>query len=248
MKHPITMATPMSTTLISARTAGILYLANIGLGLFGEVFVRGSLVVAGDATATTANILGSQLLWRVGIVTDLVMHVLDVPLIVFFYLLLRPVSHPLALLATVFNVVQTCVLVTNKLALVAALYALNASVIAANKLGAHALALLAVDLHGAGFGVGLIFFGFVCLVRGWLIVKSGFMPRVLGALLGLAGLSYLVNSLALLLVPSLAKMLFPAVLFPAFFAELALSLWLVFANGARMKQLATQSLTISAKK
>jgi flagellar biosynthesis protein FliR len=78
-----------------------MYLAIIGLGLFGEAAVRGSLVVAGDAAATASNIIASQSLWRTGIATDLLMHVLDVPLIVFFYLLLKPVSYPLALLATV---------------------------------------------------------------------------------------------------------------------------------------------------
>jgi hypothetical protein len=83
--------------------------------------LRGSLVVGGDVAATASNIVASHTLWRAGIATDLLMHVLDVPLIVFFYLLLKTVSHPLALLATLFNVVQTCVLATNKLSLVAAL-------------------------------------------------------------------------------------------------------------------------------
>lgn len=140
------MPIPTPSTLISARAAGAIYLAIIGLGLFGEVFVRGSLVGGGDIATKASNILGSQLLWRIGITTDLVMHVLDVPLIVFFYLLLKPVSHPLALLATAFNVVQTCVLAINKLALVAVLSLLNSSV-----LDSHALALFTVNLHSLGF-------------------------------------------------------------------------------------------------
>lgn len=230
------MPTPTPSTLVSARAAGAIYLAIIGLGLFGEVFVRGSLVAGGDVATTASNILGSQLLWRIGIATDLVMHVLDVPLIVFFYLLLKPVSYPLALLATAFNVVQTCVLAINKLALVAALSALNSSAFAAGQVDSHAFALLAVDLHSHGFGLGLVFFGLACLVRGYLILQSGYVPRVLGALLGLAGISYLVNSFALLLSPPLASWLFPAVLLPAFVAELALGLWLLFADERVLQQ------------
>jgi hypothetical protein len=204
--------------------------------VFGEVFVRGSLVVSGDVAATAGNILGSELLWRIGIATDLVMHVLDVPLIVFFYLLLKPVSYPLALLATTFNVVQTCVLAINKIFLVAALPLLNSSAFAAGQVDSHALALMAVGLHSQGFGIGLIFFGLVCLVRGYLIFLSGYVPRLLGVLLGLAGISYLVNSFALLLAPQLAALLFPAVLLPAFVAELALSLWLLFADERVLQQ------------
>lgn len=214
-------------TLISFRVAGAMYLAIIVLGLFGEAFVRGALVDGGDAAATAANIMGAETLWRAGIAGDLVMHVLDVPLIVFFYLLLRPVSQALALLATVFNIVQTCMLAANKLTLVAALSLVTASARSADSSSLHELALHAISLHGHGFGLGLIFFGLTCLVRGVLMFKSGFVPRPLGALLVLAGVSYLVNSFALLLAPSLAAMLFPAILLPALVAELALSLWLL---------------------
>ncbi len=220
-----------SATLISARTAGVIYLAIIALGLFGESMVRASLVVPGDAATTASNILGAQALWRAGIAGDLLMHVLDVPLIVYFYLLLRPVSHPLALLATAFNIVQTCVLAANKLTLVAALVALTG-----NLDPGPALAWLAISLHGHGFAIGLIFFGLTCLVRAVLIVRAGYVPKPLGLLLALAGISYLVNSAALLLHPPLAAALFPAVLLPALVGELALALWLVVTNEEKLQR------------
>ena len=220
--------TARHTTLISARTAGVMYLAIIALGVFGEAYVRGSLVVAHDPAATASNILGAQQLWRTGIAADLVMHLLDVPLIVFFYLLLKPVSQPVALLATVFNIVQTSVLAANKLTLVAALSLVNSAASAPTSSELPLLALVSISLHGYGFGIGLLFFGMTCVARGYLIYLSGYLPRVLGVLLALAGISYLVNSFALLLSPSLASMLFPAVLLPAFIGELALALWLIF--------------------
>jgi hypothetical protein len=218
-----------ASSLSSTRLAGSIYLAIIGLGIFGEVFVRGSLVVSGNASSTATSILASQALWRSGIATDLLMHVLDVPLIVFLYLLLKPISKPLALLATALNVVQTCVLVANKLSLVAALLMLKRSVsaTAVAPQDLHDLAYVAINLHGYGFGVGLIFFGFACLVRGYLMFHSDFVPRIFGVLLAIAGVSYLVNSFALLLLPTLAAVLFPAILLPAFVGELALSSWLL---------------------
>lgn len=213
-----------------ARIGGVLYLAIIALGLFGEAFVRGTLVVSGDATATASAIAASESLWRAGLAGDLLMHVFDLPVIVVLYLLLRPVSESLALLATLFNLIQTAVLVANKLNLLAPILLLGS----AGGLGAfspeqlHALSYLAIKAHGYGFGVGLIFFGFACLLRGYLVFKSGYFPRILGWLIALAGLCYLVNSFALLLAPAFASALFPLVLVPAFVGELCFALWLTF--------------------
>jgi hypothetical protein len=213
-----------------ARIGGVLYLAIIALGIFGEAFVRGTLVVSGDATATASAIAASESLWRAGIAGDLLMHVLDLPVILVLYVLLRPVSETLALLATLFNLIQTAVLVANKLNLLAPILLAGSS----SGIGAfspeqlHALAYVAISLHGYGFGVGLIFFGFACLFRAYLVFKSGYFPKVFGPLLAFAGLSYLVNSFALLLAPSLASALFPAILVPAFIGELSFALWLTF--------------------
>jgi len=232
-----------------ARIGGVLYLAIIVLGLFGEAFVRGTLVVSGDATATANAIAASESLWRAGIAGDLLMHVLDLPVIVVLYLLLRPVSESLALLATFFNLIQTAVLVANKLNLLVPILLLgNASGLDAfTPEQLHAISYVAINAHGYGFGVGLIFFGFACLFRGYLIFKSGYFPKVLGLLMLLAGVSYLTNSFALLLAPSLASALFPFVLMPAFVGELGFALWLVF-KGVNIEQWTRcQTATIPAK-
>lgn len=203
------------------RLAGVAYLANIALGLFGESFVRGSMVVAGDAAATAANIAANPGLWRAGIVGDLTMQLLDIPLIVLFYLLLRPISKPLALTATCFNIVQTSVLVLNKLTLLTPL--LLSPQLAPDLFAS--LTAFAIRLHNHGFGMGLIFFGVTCIIRGHLIRQSGFLPPALGWLLIAAGISYLINSLAQLLAPDFAGLLFPWVLLPSLIGELAISLW-----------------------
>jgi Domain of unknown function (DUF4386) len=107
-----------SSPLRHARIAGVCYLAIIALGLFGELGVRNALVVSGNSTATAHNIAASSSLWSLGIIGDLLIHVLDVPVIVLFYFLLRPASKRLAILATLLNIVQTAVLALNKLNLV----------------------------------------------------------------------------------------------------------------------------------
>jgi Domain of unknown function (DUF4386) len=230
------MLKPPPSNLFSARVAGVIYLAIVALGLFGEGFVRGSMVVGGDTGATAESIINSTLLWRTGIATDLLMYVLDVPLIVFFYLLLKPVNHPLALLTTAFYMIQTCVLAFSKLSLIAALSVLTSSTFPSVQVFAHGLAHLAISLHGYGVGIGLVFFGFACLVRGYLFFQSSNAPKWLGPLQALAGICYLVNSFALLLYPPLASMLFPAVLLPALVAELVLSLWMIVANQTELQR------------
>lgn len=212
-----------------ARIGGVIYLIIIVTGIFGEAFVRNKLIVSGDPTVTAHNIMASELLWRLGIFADLIMQLCDLPLILILYLLLKPVNKNLALLNLLFNVIQTAVLVANKLMLLSALFYLEDAVYLKifDPQQLHTLSYLAIRLHGYGFGVGLIFFGFVCLLEGYLIFKSGYFPKVIGLMMQIAGVCYLTNSFALILFPSLADMLFPVILMPPFIAELSLALWLL---------------------
>jgi len=215
---------------VYARIGGFAYLIIIVAGALGEVFIRNKLIVSGDAGATMHNIAASPLLWRVGIAGDLLMHVCDLILGVVYYHLLKRVHKNLALLALLFGLVQTAVLVVNKLTLLVPLYFLdNAEYLQSfPPQQLQALGYLAIKAHGYGFGVGLIFFGFECLIDGYLIFKSGFFPKTLGVLIPIAGLCYLLNSFALILAPALADALFPAVLLPPFIGESAMCLWLIF--------------------
>ena len=212
-----------------ARIGGILYLIIIVAGIFTELFIRNKLVISGDAIATTNNIMASQLLWRFGIACDLIMHVCDIPLMLIFYLLLKPVNKNLALLAVLFNLVQTTVMVAFKLNLFQTLFLLESSdylkVFEPHQL--DALAYISIRSDGYGFGIGLIFFGFECLVVGYLIFKAEYLPKTIGVLMQIAGLCYLINSFALILVPAFADFIFPVILIPSFIGELSLCLWLL---------------------
>jgi hypothetical protein len=173
--------------------------------------------------------MASEFLFRCGVVGDLIMHITDVPMTVIFYVLLRPVSKDLSLLAALFGMLQTAVLIANKLNLVTVLLLLGGS----NYLKAfdpnqlQALASLSLALHEYGFGIGLVFFGVSCLVTAYLLFRSGYFPRTLGVFQGIAGVSYLINSFAQLLSPLLAAKMFPAIVLPAFIGELATCVWLI---------------------
>jgi len=214
---------------IYARIAGVLYLILILVGMFAEIFVRGKLIVAEDPTATANNIIASQLLWRIGIVADLIMHVCDIPIMLVIYLLLRPVNKNIAMLALLFNLIQTAVLVANKLNLVSALIQLGSAdyLKSVQSYQLHAQMYLSLKLHDIGFGIGLVFFGFTCLINGYLIFRSDYLPKTIGVLIQIAGLCYLTNSFALLLAPKFSQIIFPAILVPAFIGELSFCLWLI---------------------
>jgi Domain of unknown function (DUF4386) len=222
---------------VQARIGGVLYLIIIVLGLFGEAYARGKLIVSGDAVATARNLRSSELLWRLGIAGNLVHLVCAVALALIFYILLRPVSKDLALLATFFGLVSIVIEAASKMYLIEALFPLGKAeylkVFKPEQL--DAMAYLSIRSHGYGFGVSLIFFGCACLVLGYLIFRSGYLPRVIGVLMQIAGVCYLVNSFALILAPKVADLLFPAILIPAFLGELSFCIWLMV-NGVNVEK------------
>jgi hypothetical protein len=217
----------------AARIAGFGYLVIIVAGIFAEVAVRSQLIVPGDATATAANITASEQLFRTGIASDLVMLTFDVVVAVALYVLFRPVSRLLSLLAVAFRLVHAAVYGVTLLNLLAVLLLLGGAehltVFAPEQL--HALATVLLGVHANGYALGLVFFGFHCLVLGFLVFRSGFLPRILGILLFVAAAGYLTDGFAHVLLPGygdLAGILFVIVFAPALVAELSLCLWLLF--------------------
>jgi hypothetical protein len=212
-----------------ARIGGVLYLIIIIVGLFGEAFVRDRLIVSGDAKAMAANILSHESLWRLHIAAELVLLICAVALLMILYVLLKPVSRELSLLALLLNVVSIGLEAAITMYLLVALFPLGDAAylkaFAPEQL--YAMAFLSLKSHGYGFGVSLIFFGCFCLVIGYLIFRSRYFPKTIGVLMQIAGLCYLTNSFALIRAPALANRLFPGILLPAFVGEASLCLWLL---------------------
>ena len=214
---------------LKARIAGLLYLIVIAGGIFAELFVRSALIVRGDAAATAANILAHEQLYRLGFAAGIIILVCNIPLAVIFYDLFKVVNRSVSLLVAFFILVGTAIESVNLLNHFMPLILLEGgrylSVFEAEQL--QALAYMSLKLQAVGFSISLVFFGFYCLLTGYLVFRSTFLPLLLGVLLAIGGLCYLTNSFAYFLWPELASRLFPAILVPSGIAELSLSLWLI---------------------
>jgi hypothetical protein len=212
-----------------ARVGGLLYLAIIVLGAFAEGFVATKLIAPGDPATTAHNIMAAQGLWQFSVAGDLVVVLCAVPLLWIEYLLLRPVSRQLVLLAVLFNLVSLAVEAISKLFLLVVMPTLgNADYSKAfEPQQLQALANLALKSHDIAFNIALIFFGFTCLVNGYLIFKSGYLPKFIGVLMQIAGLSYLTACFATLFAPTVADLLIPAILLPPLIGESSFCLWLL---------------------
>ncbi len=210
----------------TARLAGLVFAIGGLSAVFVEMFVRGRLVVGGDPARTAANILASEGLYRVGGVIDVASLATDVVLAVLLYRLLRPVSRDLALLMGSLRMAFAVAEGLNTVNHFAPLYVLKSAAFAASFVPAQreALAMSFLRMHSTGFNIALIFFGLHLVLLGAMMAASGYFPRLLGALVGLAGAAYLANSTVYLLgivFPGSAYILTGAI------GELALLLWLL---------------------
>jgi len=218
----------MNSNRRTSRIAGLAYVIIIVAGIFAEFFVRSGLVVPGDAAATAQNITASEALFRAGFVSDIVMLLFDVVVALALYVLLKPVNRALALLAALFRVTHTAILGINTLNHFFALLLLSGEgylgVFNADQL--HALVLLFLDAHGYGYLIAQVFFGLHCAVIGYLIFRSGYIPKMLGVLLFAAAFGYLTESFTLFLFPGHEVITYPG-LAAAVIAEVSLCLWLL---------------------
>ena len=227
-----------------ARVGGALYLLLIALGIFGQV-IKEKVIVSGNAAATAANLTAMETLWRLGIAFEFLALICVVALALIYFVLLKPVSKEINLLATFLRMIGIAVEAVAALNLAAALFPLGnpAYLKAFTPEQLYALASLALKSHSYGYTLALLFFGFTFLFHGYLISRSGFLPRVLGLMIQLGGLCYLTNSFVFFLAPSVSGSLFPWILLPCFVAELSLALWLLVkgVDVQRWKEMAARS-------
>jgi hypothetical protein len=212
-----------------ARVGGLLYLYIIVAALFAEAYVRGKLIVSTDAAATASNILAHETLFRIGSAGDLLNVTVDVAVALILYVLLNPVNRNLALLAAFMRIAADIIVaIALLMEFVGLRIVTDASFLKGfDQQQLEALAMLMFKLHGSGYVISLVFFGFGLLVLGYLIFRSGYFPKLLGVLMAIAGFGYLINSFARLVAPPVADALFPWTLLPGFVAELAFCLWLL---------------------
>jgi Domain of unknown function (DUF4386) len=207
----------------SARITGVVYLFYFVTAILGDFFLK-SLVVDGDAAVTANNLLAHQSLYRLGLATGLIATACYIAVTALFYNLFKPVSRSFSLVAAFFSLVGCAILALGSLFQLAPLVVLGGSpYLSAFKVEQlRALALLFLDLNTHAGYICVVFFGVYCVLIGYLILKSTFLPRILGVPMALAGLGWLT-----FLSPPFANRLSPYNLVLGFVAELALCLWLL---------------------
>jgi hypothetical protein len=220
----------------TARIAGLLYVILMVFGIFSYMFVNSSLIVPGDTTVTINNILASESLYVSGIVSWLLGETVFILVVYFLYKLLKPVNENLAFLMVMFVLVAVPIAFINELNKFAALLLLSgADYLTAFDVGQlHALVPLLLDLHEYGVQINGMFFGLWLLPLGYLVYKSGYIPRILGILLIIGWFGYMVDFFTFLLFPD-----FNAAIEPVFtitsIGELLLPLWLLI-KGVNVEQ------------
>jgi len=223
----------MNSTKKTARLAGVLYLVNGVTGFFGIIYVPSRLIVSGNAAATANNILASERLFRVGIVSELICAAEFVFLLWVLYRLLAGVSRTHASLMVILGLVFVPIMCVNVLNEIAALTLLRGADFLSgfDKRQLEAMAMLFLDLHRYGYVVGWIF-GLWLFPFGVLVFKSGFLPRILGVLLIAACFGYLADSLTPLLLPGYADIVGRFASIALTLGEPAIILWLLI-RGAK---------------
>ena len=214
-------ATPVRTYV---RVILVLFLLTMVGGFFGELYAPSKLIVSNDATATANNIIESNWLFRLGFAAYLLEAICDIGLTAMMYLLLRPVSKALALVAAFFGIVSTATFAGAQLFYFAASFILGGAeylkTFSPDQI--NTLALLSLKFAAYGSGIFMIFYGVASFIRGYLIYRSAFLPRFLGVLLMLGGLGFIGRNFALVLAPAYASGLF---LMPMFIAGISLTAW-----------------------
>jgi len=208
-----------------ARVAAFVFLIIFCQGMASELFIRPAIIVPGDAATTVNNIMASGSLFRLSLVSDLIRQMFMMVLLLLLYKLLKPVNKNIASLMVIFALVCVPITMLNELNHFAALLlSSGAGYLRAFETDQlHALVMFFLDLRKYGTSIPQVFSLWV-LFLGYLVFKSGFLPRILGILLIIGGLCYTVQAVLFFLFPNFDLMIFG--LF-AFIGELLFYLWLL---------------------
>ena len=191
----MTIGTISESQCKAARVAGVLYLLIAIIAPIGLMYVPGKLIVSENATATADNIRASEWLLRIGIASELIHQTIAVFLVLALYRLFKAVNEKSAVLMVIFSLLSVPIVFVNVLNEIAALVLVSGADFLSvfEKQELDAMAYLSLRLHQEGLVVASIFWGLWLFPYGLLVIRSGFIPRVLGVLLMIAGAGYLAS-------------------------------------------------------
>jgi hypothetical protein len=223
---------------LKARITGVFSLITILTGIFAQGFVSDRLVIQGDAAATATNILTHRGLFQLAYAVYIIEMACNIAMTAFFYDLLKPAGRSVSLLAAFLGFAGCVIKTFSRVFFITPLFILGGahylSVFSAEQL--QALALLFLKVNDRGAAMALVFFGFYALLTGYLIIRSTFLPRILGVLGMFGGLGWL----SFLYLP-LGHILFLYVVALALLGAVSLLLWLLVfgVNEQRWKEQAS---------
>jgi hypothetical protein len=228
----------MTTENKISRLAGLVYLIVVLTGIFSLVYVPSRISVSSDPQSTLANIVASESLFRYGVASFLIKQVgfLLLPLVLFR--LLRPVNHDVAILMVALAVVSVPIALVSLVNRLDALSLLTDAYYTATYSAEHlqAAAMQSLEAYGNGLLVTKLFWGLWLLPFGYLVLRSGFLPKVLGLFLMLGCLGYVIDVFGELLVSGYSSTSVPDyVLLPAAVGEIGTCLWLLLVGARQPK-------------
>ena len=208
-----------------ARVVGVLIAISLLAGGFGESFVPGKLIVAGDFHETSLRVAAFLGLFRAGFVAYMIEAACDLSLTAIFYLLLRPVSRTLSLITAFFGVFGTATFAVGEIFYyIAALPQIDAHFAASLSPDDRTrFAYLCLKIYGTIFNIFAGFYGAETMLRGYLFFRSGYLSRVLGGLLLLGGAGFIIKNLCAVLAPQYDSML---LVLPMLVAMVGMAVWL----------------------
>ena len=226
----------------TARFAGLLYLFIAVCGGFAFFAGYESLIVQGDATATSNNIIASELMFRIGTIGDAFTFLGEIVLTILLYQIFKPVSKTLSQIAAFSRFAMTAMIGMNLLNKLIVLQLLSGAdyltVFEPDQL--RALVMLFLNAYGNGSLIWGVFFALHLIIIGYLIIKSNYFPKTLGVLFVIASLGYLIDSLGTFILPQYNEV-YNLVIMTTIPAELAFAFWLLI-KGINVEKLEKQVL------
>jgi len=218
----------MNSLKKTARLAGLLYLILIITGVFSIVYVSSQIIVHGDAVATAENVLSREFLFRTGLINDLISNTVFVILVLVLYRLFKQVNGNQAKLMVALVLVQIPVVFIMEALNITSLMILKGELLQTFGLAQRQdLAMLFLRINDYGTLALTMFWGFWLLPFGQLVYKSGFIPRIFGILLFVAGIAYVNSSFVSLLFPGYSEAVNRPTLLLVGIGEISITLWLL---------------------
>ena len=208
------------------RITGLLILVSIVFGYLGEMYIPSKFISSGDLAGTTQKIASSLSLYRAGFATYLVEAVCDIALAMLFYVLFRPVNKPIAMASAFFGLVSTALYgVAEAFYFIPTIWVSGAEFMkpfSAEQI--NALTILSLRIFGRIGWIFLGFYGIASFLRGYLMFRSEFLPKTLGALFMLGGIGFMLMNLTYVLAPAYSSSILLA---PMALAAVSTMVWML---------------------